>query len=557
MRGDTDTAPGRLRRLHRARDQGCPGRPMTCWRGSRPATSTATPPASAAPSSAPRPAARPRSSPLRRGSATTTSTTRTTSTSAEAGSRTWSRAASSTATAPSRSTSRAAIRRACSSTSTPPSSSSAADTDASIDVYQGSSFGGPPKLMSTGPVNGNGPFGAAFERTAKDGLTMVFSTDEQLVAADTDSATDIYQRGLLTDNTTRISAGAVNGNGGFPVRFLDASDGLSRVFFETDEQLVAGDTDSSTDVYERAGGTTSLVSAGEINGNKSDKVFFGGASTDGLRVFFETSEQLVAADTDNEHRPLRALRRARRSGSRPAQVNGNNVAGAHFAGPRRRHEGLLRDPRAARRRRHRHEPATSTGASAATTSRDLGRRDQRQQRQVRRTASAGPRTTGTRVFFATHEKLVAAATPTRRRHLRALGGATRWLSDRRDQRQRPAEARPAAGLDRRQRGSSSTRLEQLVPADTDANTDVYERAANRTNLITPGDAFASISGALRRRVRGLLQHHATGRSRSDVDGTERRLRRLPRSLSRAGAAEGPRKRDHRSIQTSCGAAQGA
>ena len=37
--------------------------------------------------------------------------------------------------------------------------------------------------------------------------------------------------------------------------------------------------------------------------------------------------------------------------------------------------------------------------------------------------------------------------------------------------------------------------EQLVAEDTDANTDIYERAANRTNLITPGDSFASFSDA--------------------------------------------------------------
>jgi hypothetical protein len=34
-----------------------------------------------------------------------------------------------------------------------------------------------------------------------------------------------------------------------------------------------------------------------------------------------------------------------------------------------------------------------------------------------------------------------------------------------------------------------------VLEDTDANTDIYERAANRTRLITPGDAFASFSDA--------------------------------------------------------------
>ena len=46
-----------------------------------------------------------------------------------------------------------------------------------------------------------------------------------------------------------------------------ADEGGTHVFFTTREALVGSDTDSSLDVYERAGGTTTLVSTGPSGGN--------------------------------------------------------------------------------------------------------------------------------------------------------------------------------------------------------------------------------------------------------------------------------------------------
>ena len=47
-----------------------------------------------------------------------------------------------------------------------------------------------------------------------------------------------------------------------------------------------------------SGGQTTLVSTGPAGGNGAFGAFFGGASADGTRVFFETGESLVSADTD-------------------------------------------------------------------------------------------------------------------------------------------------------------------------------------------------------------------------------------------------------------------
>ena len=145
---------------------------------------------------------------------------------------------------------------------------------------------------------------------------MFFETEESLVAADTDGSFDVYERTGTT--TTLVSTGSTGGNGAFDVFFDDVStDGL-RVFFETEEQLVAGDTDTQTDIYERSAGTTSLVSAG-TPGNGNFAAIFAGISQDGSRVFFETDEALIPADGDSLLRRVPAPGRDDHPACRPAR----------------------------------------------------------------------------------------------------------------------------------------------------------------------------------------------------------------------------------------------
>ena len=77
------------------------------------------------------------------------------------------------------------------------------------------------------------------------------------MSADTDTFADVYERS--GGQTTLVSTGPAGGNGIFPAFFVGASvDG--RVFFVTMETLVSDDADTATDVYERSGGQTTLVS---------------------------------------------------------------------------------------------------------------------------------------------------------------------------------------------------------------------------------------------------------------------------------------------------------
>jgi hypothetical protein len=169
-----------------------------------------------------------------------------------------------------------------------------ADTDASVDVYQRSA--GTTTLLTTGPAGGNGAKDAYFEDTSKDGTRVWFETGESLVTGDSDTRQDVYERSGGT--TSLVSTGPTGGSGAFDASFAGASQDGSRVWIGTLEQLAPTDLDSVFDIYERSGGTTSQVSTGPAGGNGSSDAFFDQASVDGSRVFFETLESLVAADTD-------------------------------------------------------------------------------------------------------------------------------------------------------------------------------------------------------------------------------------------------------------------
>ena len=108
----------------------------------------------------------------------------------------------------------------------------------------------------------------------------------------------------------------------------------SRVFFHTPESLVAGDTDNGIDVYERAGGTTTILSIGSAGGNNGSAAQFAGASQDGTSVFLETAEKLVAADNDTANDVYRSA-----GGTVTLLSAGFNDTVATNALPRRRLHG--------------------------------------------------------------------------------------------------------------------------------------------------------------------------------------------------------------------------
>jgi hypothetical protein len=360
----------------------------------------------------------------------------------------------------------------------------AADTDSSMDVYERSN--GSTTLLSTGPNGGNGAFSAIFLTASEDGSRVFVRTAEKLVAADTDNAQDIYERS--NGSTTLISTGPNGGNGSFNVVFDRITPDGSKVFFDTLESLVAGDSDSSRDVYQRAGGTTTELSVGSISGIDPLDAFFDGMSQDGSAVFFHTDETLVSSDIDTMQDVYK-----RESGTTthlsigPAGGNGNDDFDydAFFAG------------------------ASADGGKAwiktdeALTFDDTDTFDDIYQVSAGGISriSAGPSggngdfgayldfvsEVGSRVLIDTQESLVPSDTDASYDIYEVAGGVTTLISD-----------GPAGGNGEffaAFRGATPDAshvffetLEPLVAGDTDANQDVYEASGGSTTLISSGPA---------------------------------------------------------------------
>ena len=167
-----------------------------------------------------------------------------------------------------------------------------ADNDDARDVYQRS--GNDTTLLSTDGAD----VPAGFVGASRDGTHVIFTTTEVLASTDTDADLDLYDR--TGGAVVHVSSGPTNSDPTFGATLVDISDDGSRVFFTTDERLVAADTDSVFDMYERTTGGISLVSVGQINGNGAFPASGGAANADGSRMFFLTAEQLSPADTDSQ-----------------------------------------------------------------------------------------------------------------------------------------------------------------------------------------------------------------------------------------------------------------
>lgn len=150
---------------------------------------------------------------------------------------------------------------------------------------------------------------AHYDGSSADGEVVVFSTKDRLVAGDTDSFEDVYTRTKDPETglhvTREVSLGPAGGNAPFSAHF-DAVAGF-KVFFSTQESLVAADKDGAEDVYMRnlANNTTTLISQGSSacapacgSGSAPAGFAAAGLAAGGDRVFFTTKEQLSPEDED-------------------------------------------------------------------------------------------------------------------------------------------------------------------------------------------------------------------------------------------------------------------
>jgi hypothetical protein len=349
-----------------------------------------------------------------------------------------------------------------------------ADTDASTDVYERSSSA--TTLVSAGQINGNGAFNALFDSASANGSRVFFRTNEPLVSADTDASQDVYERSGGT--TKRVSAGQINGNGASPATFQGASADGTRVFFDTVEKLVSGDTDAFNDVYQRAGGTTKRVSAGQINGNGAINAAFQGASADGARVFFLTQEPLVPADTDAFQDIYERSAGVTKLAS-AGQVNGNGTFTASFRGASANGSRVFFETNEKLVSADNDASQDVYERSAGTTTRISSGND------AFNASFQGASADGSRVFFETAEKLVGADSDNSTDVYQRFGGATNRVSAGQINGNGAFNALFASTSADGARVFFHTD-EPLVSADTDASRDIYERSGGTTKRISGG-----------------------------------------------------------------------
>ncbi len=173
-------------------------------------------------------------------------------------------------------------------------------------------------LQPLGPGRSNAP--VAFVGASETATQVWFTTTESLLAVDTDRVADVYESS--PGGVLRLISG---GTAAKAAAFAAGSPDGSRVWFTTSEPLLAADRDAASDVYERAlNGGLALVSGGKTGAAAT----FAGAPRSGGSVIFSTTEKLVVADKDS----VADLYERLPDGSLRLVSGGAKAAGATFAG---------------------------------------------------------------------------------------------------------------------------------------------------------------------------------------------------------------------------------
>src|SRR5213596_2866410 len=186
----------------------------------------------------------------------------------------------------------------------------AGDTNGVSDVFVHDRQTGRTERVSvaSGGAQGNGNSGGFFAVPALSaaGRFVAFqSAATNLVAGDTNGTTDVFVHDRQTGATERMSAasGGVQGNG-FSAGPALSADGRFVAFRSAGTNLVAGDTNGATDVFvhDRQTGTTERVSVASGGTQGNDSSAGPALSAAGLLVaFHSTASNLVAGDANRAY----------------------------------------------------------------------------------------------------------------------------------------------------------------------------------------------------------------------------------------------------------------
>ncbi len=140
-------------------------------------------------------------------------------------------------------------------------------------------------------------WGSGLPVPSGDGRFVAFeSAGPNLVAGDTNGATDIFVRDRVTGQTTRVSVSSAGGQGNGNSLDPDITpDGRFVVFTSAATNLVANDTNGVVDVFchDRLTATTTRVSVGSGGGQITASALKPAISADGRYVVFESGDNNI------------------------------------------------------------------------------------------------------------------------------------------------------------------------------------------------------------------------------------------------------------------------
>lgn len=172
----------------------------------------------------------------------------------------------------------------------------AADTDSEGDIYERTAAGAF-VLLSDNPRGPDAEEAVNLPGVSHDGAVVLLATPERWSASDTDDAYDLYTRSQSGALVHVTDGSGADGDDGVGYGSL-SRDGTS-VVFETEERLATSDTDDEVDVYRRTpAGALVHVSDTPTGPDADVPAYFEGASQDHARVFFRTGEPLGDTDSD-------------------------------------------------------------------------------------------------------------------------------------------------------------------------------------------------------------------------------------------------------------------
>jgi hypothetical protein len=181
----------------------------------------------------------------------------------------------------------------------------AGDTNGVADVFVRDTQSNTTSRVSvaTGGVQATG--GASTNAAVSaDGRYVVFeSSATNLVSGDTNGVADVFVRDTQSNTTSRVSVatGGAQATGGASTNAAVSGNGRYVAFQSAATNLVAGDTNAATDVFVRdlTGAQTSRASVSSAGAQATGTSLNASISNDGRRVAFEsTAANLIAGDTN-------------------------------------------------------------------------------------------------------------------------------------------------------------------------------------------------------------------------------------------------------------------